>query len=333
MESDLTIEKVAEVLANAAPKGLLMVRDELAGWLLGMNRFNAGARAFWLEAYGGRPYSVDRIKNSGRISVPRLAVAWHGGIQPSRLGKVTQDVDDGLLSRFLWFWPEAAAFRRPTVTPNVDFAVFAFERLSMLEMTRTEMLRLGGSRSSDSAPTPLIVPLTERAAARLESFAKDIQARQAQTSGLMSSCLGKARGLALRLSLVLEYLHWAAEEGMAQAPTEITEDATRAAIALVTQYLIPMADRAYGDSAFSQDDHDMRTLARWIARTRVKEVYVRQLQRVERLPGLRAAGDIHRACQSLVEAGWLIQPPLGSNNGRARQAYGVHTGVWKALSS
>ena len=55
MESDLTIEKVADILARAAPKGLLMVRDELAGWLLGMNRFNAGARAFWLEAYGGRP--------------------------------------------------------------------------------------------------------------------------------------------------------------------------------------------------------------------------------------------------------------------------------------
>jgi hypothetical protein len=90
MESDLTIEKVAEVLANAAPKGLLMVRDELAGWLLGMNRFNAGAGAFWQEAYGGHPYSVDRVKNSDRISVPWLAVAWHGCIQPSRLGKVTK---------------------------------------------------------------------------------------------------------------------------------------------------------------------------------------------------------------------------------------------------
>ena len=76
----------------------------------------------------------------------------------------------------------------------------------------------------------------------------------------------------------------------------------------------------------------MRTLARWIARTHVEEVHVRQLQRVERLPGLRTADDIHRACRSLVEAGWLIQPPPGSNNGRARQVYGVHAGVWKVLS-
>jgi hypothetical protein len=33
----VTVEKVATLLAGAAPKGLLIVRDELAGWLLGMN--------------------------------------------------------------------------------------------------------------------------------------------------------------------------------------------------------------------------------------------------------------------------------------------------------
>ena len=30
--SDVTIEKMAELLATAAPKGLLITRDELAGW-------------------------------------------------------------------------------------------------------------------------------------------------------------------------------------------------------------------------------------------------------------------------------------------------------------
>ena len=103
-----------------------MMRDELAGWLLGMNRFNAGARAFWLEAYGGRPYSLDRIKSAGRIYVPRLAVAWHGGVQPSRLTKLLTDGDDGLLARFLWFWPESVPFRRRKTAPNLEFATSAF---------------------------------------------------------------------------------------------------------------------------------------------------------------------------------------------------------------
>jgi len=54
-------KEAADLLARTAPKGLLMVRDELAGWLFGMGAYNAGARAFWLEcaradaARRGRP--------------------------------------------------------------------------------------------------------------------------------------------------------------------------------------------------------------------------------------------------------------------------------------
>ncbi len=139
----------------------------------------------------------------------------------------------------------------------------------------------------------------------------------------MNSALGKARGLVLRLSLVLAYLRWAAEDGITQAPAEIEEDALQAAITLVKQYLIPMAERVYGNAAISQHDRNVETLARWIMSTRAREIHVRHLQRSERLPGLSSAQDIHTACRALVTAGWLTPPPRGSNNGRARQAYQV----------
>ena len=57
-QHDVTIEKVAALLAHAAPKGLLIVRDELAGWIDSMNAYHGGGRAFWIEAHGGRPYRV-----------------------------------------------------------------------------------------------------------------------------------------------------------------------------------------------------------------------------------------------------------------------------------
>jgi hypothetical protein len=347
MESDLTIEKVADILAGGAPKGLLMVRDELAGWLLGMNRFNAGARAFWLEAYGGRPYSLDRVKSAGRISVPRLAVAWHGGVQPSRLTKLMADADDGLLARFNWFWPEAVPFQRPKAAPNIEFAISAFERLSMLELSpdeappsqncagspdpsRAKGCVRPGSLPASCSPAlgaiPIIVPLTEEAAGQLEAFARQIQDHQSQSTGLINSALGKARGLVLRLSLVLEYLRWAAEEGMAPAPTEVTSHALQAAITLITDYLVPMAQRVYGDIALPPYDRAAQTLARWILQTKASEVHVRHLQRQEHLPGLATAPDIHAACQALVQAGWLTPPPRGTNKGRAsvqRQSEGL----------
>jgi hypothetical protein len=106
-----------------------MVRDELAGWLLGMNAYNEGARAFWIEAYGGRPYRLDRVKHPEPITILRLAVAWHGGIQPARLVEVMREADDGLLARFMWFWPEPVPFNIAGTTPEIEWAITAFEWL------------------------------------------------------------------------------------------------------------------------------------------------------------------------------------------------------------
>jgi hypothetical protein len=105
-QHDVTIEKVAELLTDAAPKGLLIVRDELLGWIQGMNAYRAGGRAFWIEAYGGRPYRVERKSELHPISIPRLAVAVYGGTQPDKFSRLLQEGDDGLLGRFLLVWPE-----------------------------------------------------------------------------------------------------------------------------------------------------------------------------------------------------------------------------------
>ena len=67
-QNDVTIERVATLLATAAPKGLLLVRDELAGWIDGMAAYNPAGRGFWVEAYGGRPYRVERQKHPSRLS-------------------------------------------------------------------------------------------------------------------------------------------------------------------------------------------------------------------------------------------------------------------------
>jgi len=238
--SDITIEKVAMLLAHAAPKGVLMHRDELAGWLLGMTAYNDGARAFWIEAYGGRPYRVDRVKHPNPIIVPRLATGWHGGIQPERLAEVMREADDGLLSRFTWFWPEPIQFRIGDNPPTVEWAVSCFDRLRMLDMT-----------TSANGPQPLMVPLTASAVGRLERLGKLMQDEKEFTAGLMRSAMGKARGLALRLSLVLEHLYWSAEDGYSAPPDVIEESTLLAAARFVSEYAMPMAERTYGDAAMT----------------------------------------------------------------------------------
>jgi hypothetical protein len=324
VQNDVTIEKVAQLLAGASPKGLLMSRNELAGWLLGMNNYNDGARGFWLESYDGKPYRQDRMKHRHPIDVPHMVVAWYGGIQPPRLAQIMREADDGLLARFCYFWPDPIPFDLSTEAPNVSLAVDAFDRLRLLEMK--------APAEPGMTAGPILVPLTDNARDLLRQFAREMQERKHEAGGLMVSALGKARGLALRLSLVLEFLWWAAKDGMVPPPTQIGEAAILAAATLVGEYLMPMAERVYGDAATTQRARNTATLAKWIVKTKAKAVNVRNLQRAIRLPGLGEAHLIHEACGALIEAGWLTPPPSGgATPGRPRGTYEVRPELWEAL--
>jgi hypothetical protein len=289
---------------------VLIVRDELSGWMTSMNAYNEGGRAFWNESYGGRPYRVERQRASA-IEIPRLAVAVCGGTQPEKLAEMFREADDGLLSRFNWFWPESVRFRLGTAAPNAEWAIAALDRLRLLDLAMVP-----------EGTKPIIVALDPAARPDLEAFGQEMQERQQAAGGLMRSAFGKARGTALRVSLVLEYLWWCGREGIDPPPTSISIEAFRAAARLVGEYFMPMAERVFGDAGASEPERRMAVLARWILRTQAAEVHVRHLQRKVRLPGLRDAETIKDTCNRMIEAGWLT-PAKVSFPGR-KVAYPVN---------
>jgi hypothetical protein len=84
--SNATIERLA-VLQQARPQGLLMLSDELAGLFLNMSRYSGGQdNEFWLEAWNGSAYTVERM---GRppVSVDYLLIGVVGGLQPDKLAR------------------------------------------------------------------------------------------------------------------------------------------------------------------------------------------------------------------------------------------------------
>jgi hypothetical protein len=313
------VEKVATLLANAAPKGMLIVRDELSGWLLGLNSYNDAGRAFWIEAYGGRPYRVERQKSPEPIIVPRLAVAVTGSTQPEKLAQMFREADDGLLARFVWAWPDPLPFRLGQKAPAAQWAVESLDRLRLLALAPGEQ--------PNDPPRPVSVPLSPAAVRMMEAFGQDMQRRQQEAGGLMRSAYGKARGLALRLSLVLELLRWCGADGMAPPPVQVGEDAFAGACDLVADYFMPMAARVFGDAAATLGERNAATLARWIVRERAQEVHVRRLQREVRLPGLNTADLIRGAAAVLLEAGWLRATEGAGMPGRPRAAYAVNPAV------
>jgi len=176
-----------------------------------------------------------------------------------------------------------------------------------------------------------MVPLSEAARDQLEKFGAEMQQHQEMSGGLLNSTLAKARGTALRLSLALELMNWSAKPSADPPPLQIDLKAFLAATALTSGYLMPMAERVYGDAAASPRTRNTATLARWIAKTRPLEIHVRHLQRHIRLPGLGEAAPIREACDALVEAGWLTGPPASGAVGRPRVVYEVRPELWKVL--
>jgi hypothetical protein len=324
-QHDVTVEKVAQLLATASPKGLVIVRDELAAFLLSMTAYNEAGRQFWLESYGGRPHSVERVKLPEPLHIPHFSCALFGTIQPERLAAMMAGVDDGFLSRLLFCWPDPVPFRLNDDAPDISFAVTALDRLRLLEMHRI-----------DDQLHPIVVPLVPEARQLMADFANHCSAEQKMTEGLLRSAYGKARGLALRLSLVLEHLRWAVADFDVLnpgPPSSISVESFKDAVRLVAGYFLPMAERTYGDAAVNKTERGAALLARWIVKERIRAVHTRPLQRKVRLPGLTDAEAIHEACQFLVEAGWLLPGMRAHGKDHRRATYPVNPTVWEALGA
>jgi hypothetical protein len=137
--ADATVEKLG-ALSAALPRGLLLVRDELAGWFGAFDKYGGGGsdRAFAIEMYGGRSYTVDRMKSRKPLCIRHLSIGVIGGIQPDKLADVLDGPDDGLTSRFLWVFPDALPrFKLAREAADDSAAQEALEQLSNLPMGQT----------------------------------------------------------------------------------------------------------------------------------------------------------------------------------------------------
>ena len=126
---DPTTEKLGELLRDN-PRGLLVLRDELAGWLRTLDKpGREGDREFYLEGWDGKgAYTVDRIKR-GTVHIPCHTISVFGGTQPGKLrAYIAAATDpegpgaDGLLQRFqILVWPdEATPWENHDRAPNLE---------------------------------------------------------------------------------------------------------------------------------------------------------------------------------------------------------------------
>jgi hypothetical protein len=319
---DATTEKVARILAEN-PTGLLCFRDELAGLLGGFDKYGGSGsdRAFWIEAYGGRPHRHDRVSLDEVIDIPFCAVSLLGSIQPDRLNSLLlRGDDDGLVSRPLYAWPDPVPPRRPSQVPDRYVLQAALQRL----------WSLGFDRGEDGTDQPRTVLLESDAADEFQAWweRKQWEAKLA-ADGRLAGAVGKLEGIALRLAQVLEFLVWAWRGSNTAEPERISVASVRNVLRLVDEWVRPNLDRVFAEASLPQPQRDAATIGKWLLKYPQEKINARDLRRQAGFPGPREAKELDAALEVLADARWLIQPEL-SAPGRPRKDFIVNPAIYEA---
>ena len=108
--SNVTVERWAALL-QARPVGMFMFRDELAGHFLNMCRYSNGQdNEFWLEAFNGKSYVVER-QSAPAIDISASADRNLRRAPAGQTGALVR----GRRRRHVWphlfAWPSVAAYR------------------------------------------------------------------------------------------------------------------------------------------------------------------------------------------------------------------------------
>jgi len=159
--SDTTIEALAQLL-HENPRGLLLVRDELAGWIGGFNAYKARGgndAAQWLELWRAGELTNDRKTGQPKtISVSRAAVSVTGGIQPLTLARLLtrEYFESGLAARLLAAMPPRMA-KQWTETELSATVRHRFEQLV------ERLLELQPDSDEHGDVRPVVLPLDDKA--------------------------------------------------------------------------------------------------------------------------------------------------------------------------
>jgi len=314
---DGTPEAVMEILSGN-PNGILHLRDELAGWLLSFERYSPGGREFWLEANGGRHFTVDRKSLKAPLFIKFNGVTVLGGIQPEKLSEcLLKSADDGLVARFLWAWPDPIRYQRPCGVADVALLEHVYQRL----------LRLQPGRDEEGQAVPIVLMLDDAAGVIFEEWIRDNDTVIREAAGLYKGFLGKLRGMVLRLSLVAELLAWAAGNG--PEPTAIRAETVVSVLGFVDDYAKPSAVRVFGDAALPLSERNAAALGKHIVKSKAQRINLRDVRRSSGIATLKIAADVDAAAEALAEAGWLRPAPTrtGDRPGQATKDYLVNPAV------
>jgi len=300
-------------LLSENPAGLFLLRDELTGWLAGLERQGREQeRAFFLECWNGdAAHTIDRI-GRGSVFVPHACVSLFGGIQPARLRSYLADAmrdgpsNDGLVQRFqLMVWPTTSPAwlyidRQPDMNA-LERAGQVYRRIASLDATN-----------------PLRLQFDDEAQALFEQWLTDLEQRirGEEVAPVMQAHLAKYRSLMPSLALLFAL----ADGHMDYVPV------SQARLACDwCDYLETHANRVYS-AQVRPEQHAAITLSKRLAKGWKREECIFTVRDVYRSgwTALDSPDAARGALLVLEEYGWVKRESDVQSPGRPSETYRIN---------
>ena len=307
--SDTTIEGLVPILHDN-PRGLLLCRDELNGWLRSHDAYKSGLggdTAHWLSMHCAQPVIVDRKTGSTAIYVPRASVSIAGGIQLGILRDTLgqEHFEDGLAARLLMAMPPRR--RKRWTDAEIDLGVetavdLVFDRLYALDLDDGE---------------PIDLELTDDGRRAWIQFFEEHARVLNDLDGDLAAAFSKLEAAAARLALIFHLVRVAAGDKSVRDPDRVGVASIEAGVRLV-RWFGHEVRRIYGELAIDEEERGSRRLLELIER-HDGAITPSDLTRASRR--YPTAEDAEKALIGLVKAGrgrWKNVPPPGGRGPHKR---------------
>ena len=312
--SDVTIEGLVSVLQDN-PRGVLLSRDELSGWIGSFDKYSNSGRvsadaAHWLSIYSGQGIIVDRKSGDQRsLVVPRPVLSVCGGIQPGILKQALgpEHRENGLMARLLFTFPPRQQKR--WTEASISRAV-EDDYASVLNA----LLDLRGN-SIDVAHRAEDVRLSPQAQQLFIEYVNVTGEEQAKLCGDLAAAWSKLEEIPARLALVVHSVRFVS--GETSDAFLCDHDSMQMAISLATWFKCE-TQRIYSQLSETPQQQQQRQLCEWIAR-RGGKVRTRELVSSKR--SVPNAITAERLLEELVRAGFGIWTQSVNASGPAAREF------------
>jgi hypothetical protein len=262
---DPTTESLVSLLQDN-PRGLLMVRDEMAALVSGLNQYkeNGGSdRQFYLKLWPQASIRVHRIRNKNiPVNVHRPFVGIVGGLQPSVIdamrgaseqGKLP--IEDGFIDRFLFSFPE----RLPAI--GEQWREVSQESSNLWDRVIRCLLELG-MEAHEGRERPVFCPMSASGRMAWKEFTERNaeETNQEDFPPNLVGPWGKMRGYCGRLALILHFLRYACED----IPETMVDGESMEKAATLAAYFKEHIRRVHQAIGADPRIASARTVLRWL---------------------------------------------------------------------